>query len=583
MTALDRFDEIFKHVNSSGLSRRRFLMRATALGAALPLAGLLAACGGDDDDDDDDDTGDAGSTEAATEEATEEASDEATDEATEEASAEETEAGDEGSETEDSGEGDTSGAEQGDYEINLAYAEEPPDLTPHNLTAAAAGDISFVVMPGLVWWDFDLGLSPRIAEKWESSEDGITWTFTLHDNLVFHNGKACTAEEVRRNFEHIQDPNSGSMLTPVFETVESVEATDETTIVFTLKEQYAPFLADLSHRCAIVDMDTYDEVLPVGTGAFKLTNWQRGTGMTLERHDDYYEEGLPKAAKVNWNFYPDADVRLTAMRAGDADITGSVPRQALQQIIDSKEFLVEPISGVTMTFLAFNCAEGPFADVRVRQAVAHTIDREAILQAALWGFGTDSYTAYPEGSPWHVDVEGYPQDFDKAKALLAEAGVPDGFEAEMQIPNTSPDPDIAEIVQADLEQIGIKLTIIESEWATFWPEIYLNKNFYFTCFGYSARVDPDQTFYPRFHSDGVHNAMQYSNPDLDKLLDAGRAEIDPDARKQTYDDAQKLLVEDLPWLWLYLPDVAMGWKDYVSGFQQHPAGHIYLRNVVIDR
>lgn len=565
-------EELHRQYRAGILSRRRFLRGATALGLSLPMAAFLASCGGGDDDSGESSSSDSGSgsSDSASGETTEEAADESSDSTSAE-----------GEET--GGEGSTDSEPQGDFTINFAYSEEPPDLTPHNLTAAAAGAISFVVAPGLVWWDFDLGLSPQIAEGWESSEDGLTWTFTLRDGLTFHNGKACNAEEVRRNFEHIMDPNSGSMLTPVFEVVESVEATDEKTLVFTLKQPYAPFLADLSHRVAIVDMDTYDQELPVGTGPFKLTEWTRGTGMKMERHDGYWEEGLPKAAKINWNFTPDSDVRLTQMRAGDVDIVESVPAKALDQIIQSKEFNVNPIDGVTMTFLAFNCKEGPFADVKVRQAVAHAIDREAIIQAAYWGYATDSYTAFPKSSPWHVDVEGYPQDPEKAKALLAEAGVPDGFEADMPIPNTSPDPAIAEIVQLDLEKVGIKLNIIESEWATFWPEVYLKSNFNFTCFGYSARVDPDQTFYPRFHSTGVHNAMQYSNPDLDKLLDDGRAEVDQEKRKEIYDQAQKLLVNDLPWLWLYLPNVLMGWKDYVEGFKQHPAYHVYLKDTVIKK
>src|SRR5690606_30022817 len=259
--------------------------------------------------------------------------------------------------------------------LNVAVVEEPPSLEPHNLTAAAAGLIGNVVMPGLVWWDYDLGVSPQIAEKWETSADGTEWTFTLRDGVTFHNGKPCTAGEILRNFEHIKDPNSGSMLTPDFEDVE-VSAPDDKTVIVTLTESFAPFLAILSHRVAMTDMDAYDGTKPIGTGPFKIVEWQRGSQIILERHEGYWEEGLPKADRVNWKFMPDSDVRLTALRAGEVDITTSVPTQIIDQIKESGEFVVDPIPGVGEYYLAFNCAEGPFADVRMRKAVAHAIDKE---------------------------------------------------------------------------------------------------------------------------------------------------------------------------------------------------------------
>jgi peptide/nickel transport system substrate-binding protein len=211
-------------------------------------------------------------------------------------------------------------AQDGGVELTVGVVEEPDTLEPHNLTAAAAGLISYVVMPGLVWWDYDLGVSPMIAESWETSEDGLTWTFTLRPNLTFHNGKACTAQEVVRNFEHIIDPEGGSFLAPDYESVASVEAPDDTTVVFTLSEPFAPFLAVLTNRCAITDMDAYDNTKPIGTGPFKIVDWTRGTGVKLEAHDGYWEEGLPKAARVNWNFYPETDSRVLALQGGEIDI-----------------------------------------------------------------------------------------------------------------------------------------------------------------------------------------------------------------------------------------------------------------------
>ncbi|ACZ38409.1 extracellular solute-binding protein family 5 [Sphaerobacter thermophilus DSM 20745] len=527
-------------------SRRDFVRMGAMLTVGASAASLLAACGGDSTSggSSGDDSGGSASQTPATSESTPASS----------------------SESSSSGEG---------VVLNVAVVEEPPSLEPHNLTAAAAGLIGNVVMPGLVWWDYDLGVSPQIAEKWETSADGTEWTFTLRDGVTFHNGKPCTAGEILRNFEHIKDPNSGSMLTPDFEDVE-VFAPDDKTVVFTLTESFAPFLAILSHRVAMTDMDAYDGTKPIGTGPFKIVEWQRGSQIILERHEGYWEEGLPKADRVNWKFMPDSDVRLTALRAGEVDITTSVPTQIIDQIKESGEFVVDPIPGVGEYYLAFNCAEGPFADVRMRKAVAHAIDKEAILEVALWGHGTITNVSFPPTSPWFVEIPDYEQDKDKARALVEEAGYGGGLELDMPIPNWSPSAEVAEIVQADLADIGIDVRLVEIEWATYWPEIYLKSDFYITYMGYSARIDPDQIFYPRFHSKGVHNATRYSNPRVDELIEQGRREIEEAKRKEIYAEVQRILVDELPWLWLYLPDITNGWAKNVVGFRQHPGDLLFL-------
>jgi len=229
-----------------------------------------------------------------------------------------------------------------------------------------------------------------------------------------------------------------------------VEAPDDTTVVFTLKEAFAPFLAILTNRCAITDMDAYDATKPIGTGPFKVVEWQRGTGITMEAHDGYWEEGLPKASKVNWLFMPESEPRLLAIQGGEVDIITELPSQQIDSLKESGDIIVDPIQGVTHQYLAFNCAEGPFADVRARKAVAHAIDKEIILEGALWGYGTATNIPFPPSSPWYVEIPDYEHDPEKAKALLAEAGLGDGIELDMPIPNWSPASTVAEIVQADL-------------------------------------------------------------------------------------------------------------------------------------
>jgi peptide/nickel transport system substrate-binding protein len=329
-------------------------------------------------------------------------------------------------------------------------------------------------------------------------------------------------------------------------------------------------------------MDQYDANQPVGTGPFKIVEWNRGTGVVLEAHDGYWEEGLPKAARVNWNFYPEEDSRVLALQAGEIDVVNSVPEQQIPQLQESGEIIVEPIPGVVHDYIAFNCAEGPFSDVRMRKAVAHAIDKEIIVEGALWGYGQATNIPFPETSPWYVETPVYEYDPEKAKALIEEAGFGDGLDIDMPVPGFSPLPTVAELVQADLAAVGINLRLVQTEWATYWPEIYLKTQFDITVMEYSARVDPDQTFHPRYHSEGVHNATKYANERMDELLDAGRSETDTDRRKEIYDEVQTILVDELPWLWLFLPDVTMGWRSNVTGFRQHPGSHFYVTETTKD-
>lgn len=474
-----------------------------------------------------------------------------------------------------------SAAQDGGVELTVGLVEEPDTLDPHNLTAAAAGLVGYVVMPGLVWWDFDLGISPMLAESWEQSEDGLVWTFTLRPNLKFHNGKDLTAQEVVRNFERIIDPEQ-SFLAPDYASVESVEAPDDLSVVFTLSEPFAPFLAVLSNRCGITDMDALDFNTPIGAGPFRILEWNRGSGVQMEAFEDYWEEGVPVASKVNWNYYPDDDARLLGMRGGEIDIVYIVPYNQIDQVASDGYMEMDPISGLTHTYIAFNCEEGPFSDVRARQAVAHAIDKELVVEAVLWGYGDVANIPFPESSPWWVETPDYEYDPEKGLALMEEAGLGDGISLDMPISNDNFNSRIAELIQPDLAAIGVNVRIVESEWATYWPEVYLNTQFDITIMSYSARVDPDQTFYPRYHSSGVHNATKYANSRMDELLEAGRREMDDAARKVIYDEVQLLLVDELPWLWLFIPNVTMGWQSNITGFRQHSGQHFYPTEATRD-
>ena len=334
------------------------------------------------------------------------------------------------------------GAALAQGEITVAIQLEPPHLDP---TSAAAGAIDSVVyaniFEGLTRFASDGSIIPGLAESWEISEDGTTYTFTLHDGVMFHDGTTMDAEDVKFSLDRARAEDSTNAQKALFAGIQSVDVVDPTTVKVTLGAPDGSFLFNMAWGDAVIVAPESIENIkstPIGTGAFKFVNWTQGDSVVMEKNPDYW--GTPaKLDKATIKFISDPTAAFAAVMAEDIDAFAGFPApENLPQFEADPRFQVLNGSTEGETILAMNNKAAPFDNVKVREAVSHAIDRQAIIDGAMFGLGTPIGTHFAPHNPAYVDLTGMSNyDPEKAKALLAEAGLADGFETTLHLPPPS--------------------------------------------------------------------------------------------------------------------------------------------------
>ncbi len=419
---------------------------------------------------------------------------------------------------------------------------EPPHLDP---TSAAAGAIDQVVysnvFEGLTRFGPDGSVNPGLAESWEVSDDGLVYTFALRDGVTFHDGTALDAGDVVFSLDRARAEDSTNAQKALFEGIESVEAVDDTTVRVTLKAPQGQFLFNMAWGDAVIVAPESIENIqtnPIGTGAFKFDNWTQGDNISLVKNPDYWGEPA-KLERVEFKFISEPTAAFAAMMAEDIDAFYSYPApENLVQFDADPRFEVLEGSTEGETILAMNNKDEHFSNKLVRQAVSMAIDRQAIIDGAMFGYGTPIGTHFAPHHPDYVDLlSNSPHDVAKAKELLAEAGYPDGFSTTLKLPPPSYARRGGEIIAAQLREIGIETEISNLEWAQWLEEVFRGKNYGLTIVSHTEPFDIGIYARPDYY-------FQYDNPDVQALVEKLGVENDPDMRRDLAQDAQKIISED---------------------------------------
>lgn len=441
----------------------------------------------------------------------------------------------------------------------------------------------------------DGDIVPSLATEWEISEDELTYTFQLRDDVVFHNGRAMTSADVRYTIERIQNPDTNSPRRGVFSVVESIEAPDDTTVVFRLSEPFAPFLAALSDITAgIVPQEVVEaqgdlNTNPVGTGPFKFVEWEVDRHVIVERNDDYWREGLPYLDGIEFSFNADGNARASNVRSNTIDFLWNAPPELVSVLRGDPNLTTHGGEGTqSFQYLLMNINREPLNDVRVRQAIFWALDREAIRMVSRPDTTTPLNSGYLPAEHWAgVQPEDflYSQDLEKAADLLEDAGVGDGFDMEILVLVGS-DFHIrtAQVIQSQLEPLGINITVttVESGQQT---ERRNNGDFDGIVTGFSGTIDPDERVTQTFVTGGGTNYVQFSDETVDELAAEARSTSDRDRRAELYRQLQLRVAEIGPMAFIYNYHFVDALRADVMGYTFNPQLVDYrsVREVWLDR
>ncbi len=449
----------------------------------------------------------------------------------------------------------------------------------------------------------DTTIHPGLAEEWEVSEDGLEYTFKLQQGVKFHDGTDFNADAVIKNIDRWKAGTAekfyyfNSMFKSEGEDIiKEVIAEDDYTVVFKLSRPQAPFLKNLAMSpFGIASPTAFEkhgnqfESNPVGTGPFKFVSWERNTSITIEKFEDYWQEGLPKLDRVIFQVIPDNTTRLQNLIKGEIDLADGInPSDRASIEADAALQLIERPS-MNIGYLGLTNTRPPFDNQLVRQAVNHAIDKQAIIDAFFDGGAEAAVNPMPSSiTGYNDEITGYDYNPEKAKELLAEAGY-DGAEIELwAMPVARPYmPDgakVAEVIQKNLADIGMPAKIVSFEWATYLEKAKNGEADAFMLGWTGDNGDADNFLYTLLDKDtiGSNNYAYYSNDEVHELLVAAQSETNEDVRIDLYKQAQQIIFEDAPWVPLAHSTPLLAANAKVKGFLAHPTGSDLLSNVSME-
>lgn len=496
-------------------------------------------------------------------------------------------------------------AASGEKVLVFARGGDSESLDPGSTTDGESSRVTQQVLEGLIAFDKEsFDLKPALAHDWEVSDDGLKYTFYLEEGVTFHDGTPFNAEAVKINFERWADPEHEyaftddgyvySMYGTMFggykgdpgHVIEEINVVNDYEIEFILNQPLGFFLQNMgmsyfaiTSPAALEEYGPNINENPVGTGPFKFVSWTKDDSIVLEKFEDYRIEGLPKLDRVIFEVIPDNAARLVALRSGEIDIMDGLNPDDAAGVETEEDLVLLTRAENNIGYLGFNTQKEPLDIKEVRQAINYAIDKQAIADALYAGYATTAKNPLPPGYlGYNDDVEPYEYDPDKARELLAEAGFPDGMELELWTMPVArpymPDPEtVAQIVQNNLAEVGIDVTIVREEWAPYLEKTSQGEHQLYMLGWSGTNGDPDYFLSSLLHGSnaGTSNREFYQNDEVDELLDAAKRAVDQDERAELYAQAQEIIAEDSPMVTLVHSTPVMATTSRVVDYVPHPS------------
>jgi len=476
------------------------------------------------------------------------------------------------------------------FTLTVSQGSDVVSLSPHRTNDQPSARVMRQIYDTLVVQTEDLELVPGLAESW-TQIDPTTWEFAIRRGVMFHNGDELKASDVKFTLDRLRDAATGAPARFLVTFIAGIELVDEYKVRITTNAPFVPALSHLAHtatsilseRAVTEAGDDYGTSVVVGTGPFSFVSWEVASQIVLDRNPNWWGgEVLP--SRVVFRPIIEGTVRAINLETGAIDIAYSLePRDALRLRGMGNMITMAEIETLTTAYIGFNATKAPFDDVRVRQAINMAVDAETIVDVIYEGFGfpatspisSQVFGSNPNLTPYTFDVEG-------AKGLLAQAGYANGFSTTLWTNDNPLRIQIAEIVQAQLAEIGIRVEVQVLEWSTYLSDTAAGAHDMFILGWVTVTADADYGLYALFHSTNfgaAGNRTFWSSARVDELLDLGRSEADAEKRLAYYYEAQEIINAEAPWIFLNTSIEANATRNSVTGFVPHPAGHHRLYNV----
>ena len=475
----------------------------------------------------------------------------------------------------------------------IAANEDPGHFNPGITTGFNVHAVADSMFNGLVSLDDNANPIPDLATSWDVSDDATTYTFNLAEGVTWHDGTPFTSADVKFTFENILLQFHSRTKGGLESILESIETPDDNTVVFNFSSPYAALLQRLNVTEApilpkhiyerVEDIQTAEANLnPIGTGAFKLAEYVIDDRIVLERNDNYFKEGLPYLDEVVFRIIPDSETQLLALEQGEVDFMWRVPGSEVERLsaddaITMYQVNSGPGGGFCVPTLTFNSEREIFSDLRVRQAIAHAIDREQLVDQVLFGQGKAA--TGPINSQmsfaYTADVSEYPRDLEMAASLLDEAGQTAGADGTRFTVNLLHFPSFSkygEVIKQNLAEVGVEVDLVPLDRSAFLPRVFDERDFDTNVISYCNNTDPSIGVARMYVSGNIgnipfSNGAAYVNPTIDELFATAAQQSTTEARGETYAEIQRILTSELPYWWLTETKFTPGSSAGVQGLK----------------
>ena len=518
--------------------------------------------------------------------------------------------------------------EEGGGDLIIADMSDLVSLDPHGNNDVPSSNVRANIYDTLTVLDEDMAVQPHLATEWEELEDG-TYSFTLRDDVVFHDGSDFTAEVVRANLLRVLDPNLASQRAFLYEMISDIEVVDDYTVEITTEYPFAPLLAHLAHDAGgmlslevitedynqalegtDLDYESYVEMQvngeefeedivaaigenvgqfvaqnPIGTGPFMLESRSPGDNTVLVRNDDYFDEPA-LLDSVTFKVVSETSSRIAELEGGYSHVIGAVGPINRDRVDAHADTYLDETESMSLSYIGFNTQAEYLDDPLVRQAISYAIDRQTIIEGIYDGVGIPAIGPLaPAGFGYDENVEGITYDLERAQELMAEAGYEDGFSLSLWTNDNPERVDTAVFVQEALQEINIDVSVEQVEWGAYLEQTGQGEHDMFILGWSVVTGDADYGMYPLFHSEQIGepgNRSFLQDEELDSLLEAGRQAIDTDERLDIYSQAQDLLVDLAPMAYIHHSNYLTGVRNEVQGFEIDALGIYQLKEVTIE-